>query len=95
MYLNVPKNPSKLKKTVYLVASTILGVLLSFLAHALIEIKYLHWLENQSKAVTFYHGCAFLPVIQIAFVALGAVGGFFLGRFWWRKIYIERVWAKK
>jgi hypothetical protein len=95
MRFKAPGKPSPLKKTVYLLATTILGVLLSLIAHALIEIDYLNRAFNQGRAVTFYGGCALPPVLSIALLVMGAVGGFFLGRFWWRKVYIERVWAKK
>lgn len=95
MFLNAPKNPSRLKRAVYLCAWTILGIMLSFFVHAYIEISYLNWAESHEKYVTFYHGCALSPILQLALLALGAIGGFFLGRFWWRKIYIERVWEKK
>lgn len=95
MFFNTPKNPSKLKRVIYLSSATILGIILSFIAHALIEIGYLRWAERQNLTVPFYNGCALLPVLQIALLVSGIIGGFFLGRFWWRKIYIERIRAKK
>jgi len=76
-------------------ASTILGLMLSFFVHALIEINYLHWAESHNKVITFYYSCALPLLLQISLWFIGAVGGFFLGRFWWRKIYIERSWVKK
>lgn len=95
MFFRPPKNPSRLKRVAYLFCSVILGVLLSLIAHALIEMSYLSWAGKQNLAVTFYNGCVLLPVFQIALVLSGAVGGFFLGRFWWRIVYIERFWEKK
>ena len=95
MFFNVPGKPNNLKKTIYLFLATILGVLLSFLIHAFIEICYLSWARGQNLAVTFYGGCALPPALQIGLVIIGAVGGFFLGRYWWRKIYIERAWVRK
>ncbi|MFH1583070.1 MAG: hypothetical protein ABIB72_01990 [Candidatus Falkowbacteria bacterium] len=95
MFFNTPGNPSKIKRIVYLFAATILGLLLSFLAHAIIEINYLRYILNWGLPVIFYGSCTLPPVLQIALLILGAVGGFFLGRFWWRKVYIEKVWAKK
>ncbi len=94
MFFNNPENPTKLKKSVYLFASTILGVLLSFIAHALIEINYLRWAEKHNYAVTFYGGCALPWALQIGLLLAGIVGGFLLGRWWWQKVYVERVWAK-
>ncbi|MFA6215109.1 MAG: hypothetical protein WC768_00900 [Patescibacteria group bacterium] len=90
MFFGSPKNPTKFKHAVYLIAATILGILLSFIIHALIEINYLGWTEKQGIAVTFYHGCALLPIIQIGLWLFGAIGGFLLGRVWWRLVYVER-----
>lgn len=95
MFFHTAGKPTNLKKAVYLFASTILGALLSFIAHAIIEISYLHWATSQNHIIAFYNGCALLPTIQIALLLIGIIGGFFLGRFWWRIIYIERVWEKR
>jgi len=94
MFLKAPGKPTKIKKAVYLLASIILGLLLSLIAHALIEMSYLYWTLSQNRVVNFYGGCALPYWLQAALWVLGGVGGFFLGRFWWRKVYIERVWAK-
>ncbi len=95
MFFNAPANPTKLKQTVYLVASTILGLLLGLIAHALVEMAYLSFMAIRGGAVIFYGGCALPFGLQIIIWMLGAVGGFFLGRFWWRKVYVERAWADK
>ena len=94
MSLTAPANPTKTKHIVYLIATTVLGVLLSLIAHAVIESVYLQWAEGAGVTVTWYRGCALHPVIQVGLLAVGTVGGFFLGRFWWRMVYIERRWAK-
>lgn len=95
MYLNTPGQPTRLKKVVYLSASVVLGLLLSVIAHALIEINYLHWVFSQGRAARFYGNCALPPALQVALLILGVVGGFLLGRFWWQKVYVDRAWAKK
>ena len=95
MFLTIPKNPTKQKHVAYIICSTILGLLLSLNAHALIEISYLSWAERHGVAVHFYGDCALHPALQYIIWALGAVGGFFLGRVWWRLVYVDRVWAKK
>jgi len=94
IFMNVGK-PTQLKKVIYLMASVILGILLSFIAHALIEIGYLRWVLNHGQVAPFYGGCALAPWLQVVLLGIGIIGGFFLGRFWWRKIYIERAWVKK
>ena len=87
-----------LKKAIYLLSATILGVLLSFLVHAGIEMIYLNWAlkaYDTGYVVTFYGGCALPPILQAVLLVAGVVGGFLLGRWWWQKVYVERVWAKK
>lgn len=91
MFFNKPGSPNKLKKAIYLFSAIILGILLSFITHAFIEIGYLRWAESRNMTVIFYNGCALLPLFQVLILLFGAIGGFFLGRFWWRKIYIEKA----
>lgn len=95
MLFNAPGKPTRFKKAVYLTASIVLGLLLSFIAHMLIEINYLHWVLNQGRVASFYGGCALLPELRVALWVFGSIGGLFLGRFWWRIVYIERVWEKR
>lgn len=94
MFLSAPANPTRVKHVLYLLACTVLGVVVSYLVHAGIEAAYLAWADSGELTVFWYGGCALHPAMQIGLVVLGALGGFFLGRFWWRKVYIERVWAK-
>lgn len=94
MFFRAPGKPTAIKKAVYLLASTILGVFLAYLAHAAIEINYINWATGRGDELTFYGFCALHPLAQIAIWLAGASGGFLLGRFWWRKVYVERIWAK-
>lgn len=93
MFFSNSKNSNRLKKATYICASTILGVLLSFLVHAIIEMGYLSWAEKNNFAVTFYRGCALPIVLQILLIVGGVVGGFHLGRYWWRMVYVESRWG--
>lgn len=90
--LITPGNPTKFKKTVYLSASVVLGVMLSFLAHAIIEMIYLRLASSQDWPVSFHYGCALPLVLSYGLFIIGIIGGYFLGRYWWRWIYIDRVW---
>ncbi len=94
MFLTAPPNPTKAKHVVYLSVTTVLGVLLSILVHVGIESAYLAWAESVGQTVTWHGGCALHPVLQIGLVVLGALGGFFLGKNWWRLVYVERKWSK-
>jgi len=82
-----------MKKIIYLGLATILGLLLSFILHAGIESIYLKYAKN----ITWHHGCALPYWLQIGLVLAGLIGGYFLGRFWWRLVYIEnkRLFRKK
>ena len=95
MFLNNPGKPTKSKRTLYLLASIILGLLLSVLAHALIEINYIAWALKHNYIVRFYGSCALPPLLQIMLIVDGVAGGFWLGQIWWKKVYIQRIWSKK
>lgn len=95
MFINKVGKPTKTKNFFYLMASMVLGLLLSLNLHVLIEVNYLKYLAAQGKSAVFYGGCALPPVIQSSLLLLGVLGGFFLGRFWWRIIYVERFWEKR
>jgi hypothetical protein len=95
MFLKHVGPATNLKKIVYVTASTILGLLLSLIAHAVIEINYIKWLLGNSKEIVFYGSCTLTPILQASIWLIGLVFGFLLGLFWWQKIYIERLWSKK
>jgi len=84
--------------------TVVLGVLTSYLAHALIETAYLDWAVERGVVVTWYRhlwfgSCALHPAIQYGLLLLGVIGGFLLGRIWWRWVYVEhrhwRHWKKR
>lgn len=95
MFIRDVGEPSKTKRVIYLIAATVMGILLSVIAHAFIEMGYLRWAEKQNLAVPFYGGCALPLGLQILLLVLGIIGGFLIGRIWYRKIYIDKTWAKK
>jgi hypothetical protein len=95
MFWNTPGEPTRIKHIAYLAASIILGLLLSLIAHAFIEMNYLGRMGQSGQTVTFYGGCALPPIIQAVIWLAGGIGGYFLGQWWWRKLYVERVWARK
>jgi uncharacterized membrane protein (Fun14 family) len=65
------------------------------LVHTLVELIYLSWAEKQGRAVSFYHGCALSPFLQVTILIIGICGGFAAGCFWWQKIYVEKIHQKK
>lgn len=84
MFFNKPGEPTLIKKTIYLIAATILGGELSVLLGTLVLASKYQKNENQDACLVWY-----------SFIALGALCGFLVGRFWWLKLYVEKVWAKK
>ncbi|MFH0805205.1 MAG: hypothetical protein V1916_03340 [Patescibacteria group bacterium] len=94
MFLRASVHPTPTKHVVYLVATTVLGILISLIAHAVLETIVLNWAQDVGRGITWYGGCALHPAVQIGLLVAGALGGFFLGRFWWRWVYVERRWAQ-
>ncbi|MFA5994533.1 MAG: hypothetical protein WC823_06270 [Parcubacteria group bacterium] len=90
-----PGEPNRSKETIYLASSTVLGALMGFIGSALVEIKYIHALYRSGTLAYFGNNHDLFVLLQISFLTLGALGGFLAGRFWWRKIYVEKVWLKK
>ncbi|MFH1207426.1 MAG: hypothetical protein V1668_02355 [Patescibacteria group bacterium] len=95
MFFNAPPNPTPTKHIIYLVASSLLGIFLSLLIHAVAESLYLNWATDTGHHTVWYGGCALHPIIQIGLLILGAVGGYSIGRLWWRMVYLDRIWTNK
>jgi hypothetical protein len=87
-----------MKRKVYIATFMILGVLLGFLAHAILEIWYIKLLVNDFSRYGF--GWSFDTWRDIhnyftsALLALGGITGFYLGRRYWRILYVERRYGK-
>lgn len=79
----------------YLSLTTLLGVIISYGLHAIIELWYL-WRSDPSTIVWHSHlglgACALAPVVDYGLLVGGIIGGFLVGRLWWRWVYVERRW---
>ena len=95
MFLKNPGKPTTLKKVIYLSASTVLGFLLSVIAHVLIELNFLLWGMRSGNLIAFSGNCLLPPLLRTSLWVFGTIGGFLVGHFWWKKVYITRIWAKK
>lgn len=91
-----------MKHIFYLFLTTVLGLLLALITHAVIEILYLNnAVSGNSPVVWRYYlngafPCSLPPFVFYGLPVLGIVGGFLTGRVWWRWVYIEgRRWRKK
>jgi prepilin-type N-terminal cleavage/methylation domain-containing protein len=85
-----------MKRTIYILLVVMLGILLSFIVHALIEIGMISLLtsnfEKYSLGLSWARWFWIHSVGTVALFVLGAVGGYFLGVKWWRIIYVEKRW---
>jgi len=85
---------------VYIVAWVVLGVLLSFIVHAALEMSYIQYALSHdiiplNQNALGYGYCA-LPVwLQTLLIIAGVVGGYFAGTYFWRIIYVEKRFKKR
>jgi hypothetical protein len=90
-----PGKPDNLKKIIYLLASAFLGILVSFICYAWIEIRTIQSMYHRGNLAYFQSSREIFQTLEYIFLSLGALGGFVAGNFFWRKIYIEKTWMKK
>ncbi len=83
-----------MKKTIYIILASLLGLLLALTANALIEM----WVIDNSLAhgqlpypYNYIVASGYLPTwFGAALLFVGMVVGFLLGHSWWRIVYIEK-----
>ena len=82
-----------LNKTFYIALTIVLGLILSFLLHAVIEIFYINYFLGKNillKPSALTSKCYLPSALQIFLLLAGFLGGYFLGKFWWKKVYGEK-----
>ncbi len=88
-----PRYPVPIRRTPYLLGTTVLFVTLSFGIHAAIELAYLRWAEESAHPIHWYSvfgsSCALHPAVAYGLLALGLLAGPLTGRVWWRWVYVE------
>lgn len=88
-----------MKKTIYIILSMVLGVMLSFLLHALIEFFFLEYARAHSVYVNWNMdlgaSCSLPGIVQLAILLLGIIGGYTIGQYWWRIVYVEKRYGNK
>jgi hypothetical protein len=85
----------KIKKIIYILLAMFLGLLLSVIAHALIEMNYLSnvYLVGMSPKE---NGCFLPETVQVVLPISGLIIGYILGQSWWQMVYVEkRHWSSK
>lgn len=92
----VPGPQVHIKKGFYIFAFTILGVLLQFVVHGVLETWYIGLLlanfRTYSLGMSWSAWVTIHNVLTVALFAAGVAFGFQQGRYWWRRVYIERKW---
>lgn len=78
-----------MKRIIYVILWIFLGLILSFIFHAIIEIFYLRWMEKNSLTVNWIlNGACALPLwLIILLLILGIIFGLCIGLMAWQKIY--------
>ena len=89
-----------MKRSLYIICTTVLGVLLAAIAHACIEIWYTNLLvadfSTYSLGFSWNQWHTMYSILEVIFFILGAFLGQWLGPQWWRIVYIERRhWYRK
>jgi uncharacterized protein YneF (UPF0154 family) len=73
----------KIKKTIYVVLVMALGLILSFIAHAIIEVFYINYSLSRGiilKPSALTSKCYLPSLLQIFLILAGLLGGYFLGQ---------------
>lgn len=83
-----------MKKVIYIILSIILGILLSTMLHAIVEIFIINLLTKDFNkyglGLSWETWFLIHSIGTIILLVLGIVGGYLLGQRWWRIIYIEK-----
>jgi hypothetical protein len=88
-----------MKRALYIISFTFLGLLLSFVLHALLEIWYIKMLV--ANFARYGLGMDWKTWFQLHYywsgsmLLLGGLWGFIAGKYWWRRIYILNKYGKR
>jgi len=81
----------KIKKKIYILLFTVLGILVQFLIHALVEIWYIGLLlkdfPSYGLGLSWDNWLMIHNVGAIILFLGGAILGFWQGKYWWKRIY--------
>ncbi len=80
------KKVKESQKWVYVSASVLCGILVSFVAHSIIEIAYINWLLAYGVASDFIGRCTLPILLQVSIAAFGVFAGLHLGLNRWMSL---------
>lgn len=87
------------KRIVYILLFVVLGIIISFIIHALIELPILRLLtkdfDKYGFGLTWAQWYSIHYLGSIILLLLGIVTGYLQGKYWWRIIYIEKKYISK
>jgi len=98
-HIDHAKPQPKWKRSAHYAATTLLGVIVSYGLHAVIELWWISYAQQNGIPITWtYHFgkglCALPPIVQYGLLALGVAGGALVGPIWWKWVYIEGRWSR-
>jgi len=80
-----------MKKAVYIILFTFLGIILQFLLHAVLEIWYINLLVNDfatySLGLSWETWLLIHSIGAVVLLLAGVFFGFRQAKFWWHRIY--------
>lgn len=83
-----------MKRAIYIIAFTVVGILLQFLLHALVErwyvIKLVFQFDTYGFGLTWDEWFLVHHVTAVLLFIGGTALGFWQGRYWWPKLYDEQ-----
>ncbi len=83
-----------MKKTIYIILFTFLGILLQFLIHILVETWYIDLLITDFPKYGFgllwYQWFIIHHIGTVILFVAGTLFGFWQGKFWWQRIYEKK-----
>lgn len=79
-----------LKKSLYIALSIFLGFLLSIIFHSLLEIFVISQSDSPDPSASLGHSCYLPGYLNMAIAFFGLIGGFFLGNYWYKKVYEKK-----
>jgi len=83
-----------MKKTIYVILFTFLGILVQFLIHGLVETWYIGLLISDfpkySLGLLWPQWFIIHHIGTVILFIAGALFGFWQGKFWWRRIYEKK-----
>ena len=85
-----------MKKVFYIFLWVVLGLILSFILHGVIEIIYLHWAEKNNVVVNWILGgsCTLPLWLVVLLPVVFTILSVWCGLVAWRKIYIISNFGK-